>query len=1334
MSIHQLGVENGHHHPIPLHDPKPVVGCQLPELVLQLRVLGLAQEKSADSNKSGLEFCSKLVIFCAPKPGSKNSSFIFGSVLNLMDFEMLYFSSFGLDLSKSSIFLWLSRIDRTSVRNLGERICFGLLLNDLRNFSVRKTPGAMIQFNELFGCSITLIPTLLRLRRSDAENSLSQPVKIAVISYGFGTVFCFFRGTSCELVISSSCESAACFCDCTSRLTWPTDCETGSLSPNTWYRELESSCSSHLAYDSSSHRWFRHLIPHSCANLYLSPVGFAATRCVVVLKSSLRKNVCPLNRLDETGSAAESLVLTAYGDSGSLRLDTMLSNTHSGRTIRIASFSHAWLNAAAIWHFSSSRSTATKWVVLRESRSVWIPPNDRTALKTASWSPWHTDAAQHTLTLLRKYLGSGEYGLRVSIRLAAMESNTQSSRTTGIISSSASWYSTKSVVLDTISVIFTSLSLDNGISSLSFLVTMADSSSNPALRMCLRMASAFAALSAADWMIRNRWPSKSDIRVLMSEAYEQRQMPPKAPNIKIADLEELREFQGRKRTEYEKALRVKRFDFGQWMRYAQFELDQHDYVRARSIFERALEVDHKQVPVWIRYVQTELKGKNINHARNLLDRATRLLPRVDKLWYQYITVEESVGDVIGTRKIFQNWLQWKPGPDVWQHYIQFELRYNEIENARLLFEQFVVAHPDSSTWLLWVDFERTHGDSVNVHNVYRLAAESLRQRGALDAKLVYSWIKWEVSQNNRDKAKQLFDFGFEHLSEKERVELRSDYALFEKQHGETASIEDSVLSKRIAVYEQELAETPSSYDTWWVYLKLVEPLFDERKFGSKLEQAVEVVPQSDVKSDWTSYIYLWIKYLIWQEPRDQEKTREFEFELRARKLGAARKLLGRSIGVCGDVKVIKYYIELETKLLEFDRVRMIYTKLVELYPRDAEHWIDFANLEAELGDRARCVAIFDLALDEVAVSARPTVLKAYIAYEMDERKYDNARRLQDRAVELAGDVKSLVARCMLELKIPTRAQLEEYERSGADEFRFEITEEAKDRSRDVFRSKIASADGAQKKQLVEALVEFERKYGDAEKVAAAEAQLPRLEKRFRHNAAGEEEEYYEYVFERKVHGSGDFEAYPSGELVDQGLGHGHGAERECGGPKGFGPRVDPAVLEHAQRGDHRDADAHGNEQQRHVHRAELQCRRDGEQHLAVEAVGECHERRVGLDQLCEALEIEQQRKAALAQHADRDEARVHALFWRQAGREQFIEVNRDEWQSQHDCVSKEHKRDNLRGEFPAVAGQLLADDAACGCGDGQSHCREQNGSVEIAGRDFVECKHDIGKTPCAEQS
>ena len=46
-----------------------------------------------------------------------------------------------------------------------------------------------------------------------------------------------------------------------------------------------------------------------------------------------------------------------------------------------------------------------------------------------------------------------------------------------------------------------------------------------------------------------------------------------APTQRFADLEELHEFQGRKRKEFEDYVRRNRLNLNNWMRYAQWELE-----------------------------------------------------------------------------------------------------------------------------------------------------------------------------------------------------------------------------------------------------------------------------------------------------------------------------------------------------------------------------------------------------------------------------------------------------------------------------------------------------------------------------------------------------------------------------------------------------------------------------------------------------------------------------------------------------------------------------------------------------------------------------------------
>lgn len=70
---------------------------------------------------------------------------------------------------------------------------------------------------------------------------------------------------------------------------------------------------------------------------------------------------------------------------------------------------------------------------------------------------------------------------------------------------------------------------------------------------------------------------------LLREAVDRREVKQKEPTVRFADLEELHEFQGRKRSEFEKYIRINRLQVNNWLRYAEFELSNKEFKRARSI-------------------------------------------------------------------------------------------------------------------------------------------------------------------------------------------------------------------------------------------------------------------------------------------------------------------------------------------------------------------------------------------------------------------------------------------------------------------------------------------------------------------------------------------------------------------------------------------------------------------------------------------------------------------------------------------------------------------------------------------------------------------------------
>lgn len=85
-------------------------------------------------------------------------------------------------------------------------------------------------------------------------------------------------------------------------------------------------------------------------------------------------------------------------------------------------------------------------------------------------------------------------------------------------------------------------------------------------------------------------PVQISAEQLLREAVDRQETAIQKPTQRFEDLEELKEYQGRKRREFEDYIRRNRVRLANWFQYAQWELEQKEFARARSVFERALDV------------------------------------------------------------------------------------------------------------------------------------------------------------------------------------------------------------------------------------------------------------------------------------------------------------------------------------------------------------------------------------------------------------------------------------------------------------------------------------------------------------------------------------------------------------------------------------------------------------------------------------------------------------------------------------------------------------------------------------------------------------------------
>ena len=474
---------------------------------------------------------------------------------------------------------------------------------------------------------------------------------------------------------------------------------------------------------------------------------------------------------------------------------------------------------------------------------------------------------------------------------------------------------------------------------------------------------------------KNSAPSNIQITAeqIIKEAQAHRTDELKIPIQRINDDDELDEYKLKKRRDFEDQIRRNRYNIQLWIKYAEWEEHQTEYIRARSIFERAIEIDYKNPTLWLKYAEMEMKNKFVNHARNVWERAVKYLPRIDQFWYKWAYMEELLGNYIGAREIFKTWMTWKPNYSAWKSFVRFEEKMGEYDNARNVMYDYLNNIHDLESFLKVAKYEEKHKNFLSARKIYE---EGLTELGkdALCQEYFLAFINFELSHKEYDRCRALFKFGLENI-EGDKDKLNDNYIKFEKKYGNSQKLEDMVINRRRIYYEKKIKENNMDYDIWFDYTKLEEEYGTENSCREIYERAISNVPLIKEKKYWRRYIYLWINYALYEEcicnniqvteeiyknVLDLIPHKEFTFSkiwilatnfyLRQKNLDKARKLFGISMGMCPKKKIIDAYINIELQLGNNDRVKKIFQSYIQKFPADENVWFNFCKFEETLGE------------------------------------------------------------------------------------------------------------------------------------------------------------------------------------------------------------------------------------------------------------------------------------------------------------------------------------------------------------------------------------------------
>mmetsp|Transcript_40975 Transcript_40975/g.68070 ORF Transcript_40975/g.68070 Transcript_40975/m.68070 type:complete len:692 (-) Transcript_40975:211-2286(-) len=640
--------------------------------------------------------------------------------------------------------------------------------------------------------------------------------------------------------------------------------------------------------------------------------------------------------------------------------------------------------------------------------------------------------------------------------------------------------------------------------------------------------------------VKNKQPAAMQITAeqILREARERQEDDAFTPPAqKVMDPEELAVYRLQQRKHFEDRLRMNRMAIGCWLKYAAFEEAQRDFERARSVYERALDVDHRNSTIWLKYAEMEMRNRHINAARNVWDRAVTLMPRVDQFWFKYIYMEEMLDNINGARALFDRWVDWEPDDHAWTSYVRLEMRANQSERARTVFNRYVTCHNLPRAWIKWAKFEEKQAQTTNARAVYEAALQEMDERDHTEEFFI-AFAQFEERAKEAERARVIYKYALDLLPRSQAQELNKKYVQFEKQHGDRKGIEEVVTSKKRFQYEEAVKRDPFLYDAWFDYVRLEEASIDPGiGFGRArevFERAIANVPPAPDKRLWRRYIYLWLKYAIFEEvvARDQQRARQVlaeclkvvphdvftfgklwvhaaHFEVRQRQLDKARKLFGVSIGRCPKEKLFKAYIQLEMQLGEVERCRQLYHKYLQWNPANCNGWISFAELENSLGELERCRAIYELAISQPSLDMPEMLWKSYIDYEISQQDWDRTRTLYRNLLERTKHVKVWISFAQFESDAARER--------GGDAAKVEAAEAA---AAVFVEADAAFKESGQKEErslILEHWKELEQQTGEQARIARVVARMPKRVKRKRAvvgddgEAAGWEE-FYDFIF------------------------------------------------------------------------------------------------------------------------------------------------------------------------------------------------------------------------------
>ncbi|KAH8582602.1 crooked neck HAT repeats [Cryptosporidium sp. chipmunk genotype I] len=518
-------------------------------------------------------------------------------------------------------------------------------------------------------------------------------------------------------------------------------------------------------------------------------------------------------------------------------------------------------------------------------------------------------------------------------------------------------------------------------------------------------------------------------------------------------IDELEDYRIRKRKEFEDSIRRKRWKISLYLSYAKWESLQNNIQNSRSILERGILVNYENVRIWRDYVKLEITNGNINNARNLFERVTHLLPRIDEFWTKYIQMEFVLKNYINVRHIYKKWIVWKPAPSVYIQYSKFEEECGEIKLAREIMKDLVSSYPDEKNFIEYIKFEQKHKNLLSAEQIINILTESLIDINA--HKITHRFFLYIsdvfVEEKKIEEAIKLCNGGIKILRDEHCVKNLKDklFQLFKMRIYEKPDENIKWINHKLQYYRDRLFHNPQDFDLLFDYTIFIIQYLE---LDSVLQEYENLVINNNISDviNWEKYFHSCLLFTYFFEINQdanspnihkmynnfihsvkndriseikitESETKPSELnnitnieqnnifakvfiyfsnhQLRIGNLNTARKILGIGLGRIPCANLFDHYIDIEFKLGNFDRCRVLFTKYIEYDPISTDSWIKYMRFEYNLHEIKRVISIAEAAISMPELDSPEIIWQYYIELMINEKNIKFADSIYKRLLE-----------------------------------------------------------------------------------------------------------------------------------------------------------------------------------------------------------------------------------------------------------------------------------------------------------------------------------------------